>query len=351
MKIWQRTLFFSHLNTLFWTLLSFFLLYSLIDLSFHPWLFKSLKVQGPFLLIHFSYIQFIRKLHLFLPFSYLLSLIYTLAGSSQRQELLVLLTSGISKIRIFKVFFLVAVFVTLLNFINTQFLVPLATNQLMMIKYPAFSQYLEKPTIKQFEFEGGSFLVFRSYNPSNKQYEDVYFKKDELLFHAKSVQKEQGFVGHFVDLFKAHDGHFSKIGSFSKLPLLKLNLTPIDESLIQKDPNEHSLSMLHKLQKMSIYIPGLLAKLKAAYHFKLVFLVLGFLILVAAFPFSIQYSKSYSYFKVYALFIFGFVMLYLLFKGATILVEGELASPFACFWAPFILLFLGCLIPFKKRGF
>ncbi|NGX31307.1 MAG: hypothetical protein K940chlam8_00673 [Chlamydiae bacterium] len=352
MKLWQRTFIFTNLKILFFVLLGLFFLYSLIDISFHPWLFPAIKTQGFWLLPLFSAIQFTRKLHLFLPFAYLISVIYTLIKANTQKELLVLLTSGISKKRIFYPFLLTAFFVSLFTLVNTQFLVPLATNQLILIKYPQMHAYLNKSSIKEFEFEDGSFFIFQTYHPKEEMYEDVYFKKDDLLYHASYVKKEKGFVGHFVDLFKKQEGRLTLIGSFKTFPIKDLNLTHLDETLVQKDPNEHSLSMLYKMQKMPIFIPGLLAKLKSALHFKVLFLFISFLILIAVFPFATQFTKLLNAFKFYLFFIFGFLMLYLFLKGVMILVEGALVHPFFVMWLPCLLLFtLFFAIGKKKTSF
>ena len=110
----------------------------------------------------YSFLNLFGILTKFIPLAFLLSLIIFIVKQIQEKEFIILWTSGVKKIKIVNLFFLVSCFVLILYLFFSTLITPLALNQSRsIISQNNFNSFLPTIRIQQFSdsFEGFTFIV------------------------------------------------------------------------------------------------------------------------------------------------------------------------------------------------
>ncbi len=103
----------------------------------------------------------------FIPLAFLLSLMIFILKQIQEKEFLILWTSGVKKIKIVNLFFLVSIFILSIYLIFSAFITPLALNKSRsIISQNNFNSFLPTVRVQQFSdsFEGFTFIVEKRVN-------------------------------------------------------------------------------------------------------------------------------------------------------------------------------------------
>ena len=110
----------------------------------------------------YSFLNLFGILTKFIPLAFLLSLIIFIVKQIQEKEFIILWTSGVKKIKIVNLFFLVSCFVLILYLFFSTLITPLALNKSRsIISQNNFNSFLPTIRIQQFSdsFEGFTFIV------------------------------------------------------------------------------------------------------------------------------------------------------------------------------------------------
>ena len=110
----------------------------------------------------YSFLNLFGILTKFIPLAFLLSLIIFIVKQIQEKEFIILWTSGLKKIKIVNLFFLVSCFVLILYLFFSTLITPLALNKSRsIIGQNNFNSFLPTIRIQQFSdsFEGFTFIV------------------------------------------------------------------------------------------------------------------------------------------------------------------------------------------------
>ena len=110
----------------------------------------------------YSFLNLFGILTKFIPLAFLLSLIIFIVKQIQEKEFIILWTSGVKKIKIVNLFFLVSCFVLILYLFFSTLVTPLALNKSRsIISQNNFNSFLPTIRIQQFSdsFEGFTFIV------------------------------------------------------------------------------------------------------------------------------------------------------------------------------------------------
>ena len=110
----------------------------------------------------YSFLNLFGILTKFIPLAFLLSLIIFIVKQIQEKEFIILWTSGVKKIKVVNLFFLVSCFVLILYLFFSTLITPLALNQSRsIISQNNFNSFLPTIRIQQFSdsFEGFTFIV------------------------------------------------------------------------------------------------------------------------------------------------------------------------------------------------
>jgi len=117
----------------------------------------------------YSFLNLFGILTKFIPLAFLLSLIIFIVKQIQEKEFIILWTSGVKKIKIVNLFFLISCFVLMLYLFFSTLITPLALNKSRsIISQNNFNSFLPTIRIQQFSdsFEGFTFIVEKKFNNS-----------------------------------------------------------------------------------------------------------------------------------------------------------------------------------------
>lgn len=235
MKVYQRLLLRRAFSSSLWTALGGALLFSLIDLSSHLWIFSS---GNSWLIISFALAQLSKMLPQITGFAVLIGTLTAILHLHSRGEITALRAAGLSKRCLIWPLICSSLIFSLINLANYEWL------------YPTASQTLQ--VVKQKRGPGKNALQSISLGPN----EHLIFQKQEagLLYDAFIINKKQVLhcqtidimnqIGHFVDCF---DRTPSLTHSGNEKSLYLTNLQYLNNRLIDaRDPETLKISLLAK---------------------------------------------------------------------------------------------------------
>ena len=115
---------------------------------------------------YYSFLNITGILTKFIPLSFLIALIIFIVKQIQENEFIILWTSGVKKLKIVNLFFIISTFVLLFYLIFSVFLTPLALNKSrLLLSKDGFNSFLPTIRVQQFSdsFKGFSFIVEEKY--------------------------------------------------------------------------------------------------------------------------------------------------------------------------------------------
>ena len=110
----------------------------------------------------YSFLNLFGIMTKFIPLSFLIALIIFILKQIQENEFIILWTSGVKKIKVINLFFLISCFVVFFYIIFSSFITPLALNKSRhLLNKDGFNSFLPTIRIQQFSdsFQGFTFLV------------------------------------------------------------------------------------------------------------------------------------------------------------------------------------------------
>ena len=180
----------------------------------------------------YSFLNLFGIITKFIPLSFLLALIIFIIKQIQENEFIILWTSGVKKIKVVNVFFLISSFILLFYLICATIVTPIVLNQSrILIGGQGFNSFLPTVRVNQFSdsFQGFTFMVEKKFK-NEIQNVFIYDKSNTLknLTSEKSdkfsttILSEKGIVGEkkwFYLMVKL----FQQILIVQKIILLNLN--------------------------------------------------------------------------------------------------------------------------------
>ncbi len=131
--------------------------------------FLDLVVESGYSIItyfQYSFLNIFGILTKFIPLSFLLALMVFIVKQIQENEFIILWTSGVKKLKLINLFFIVSLFILFFYLIFAIFLTPLALNQSRLIlSKDGFNSFLPTIRIQQFSdsFQGFTFIVEKKF--------------------------------------------------------------------------------------------------------------------------------------------------------------------------------------------
>ncbi len=353
MTIWQRYFLreITKIFTLF--LFGFFFLYFAIDYSLHMQDFlKDKSIQIGDLLIYYGY-QFIKRAPLLLPLALLIATVKVLTTLTHHRELVALQMSGLSTRKLLAPFFLVAICATLFNLLSYEFLLPNSLGYLdkFYAKHLRHAKAGKNNEVKSFTLKDGTKLIYQTYLPEQKSFFDViWLKSGQEIWRMKYLTADpENPTAKYIDRLVCNpQGFFEKKESFSKRVFSEISW---EKELHRKGytPYENrSVSELFQLGYLKKIPPFMKMEVRTQLYYKCFIPFLSLLVVIAAAPFCIRYSRTTSPFLIYACSLFAYIAFFTLMDAAVILGENRVASPFCAIFVPFLALALPFTWRFNK---
>ena len=146
-----------------------------------------------------------------IPLSFLLSLMIFLVKQIQENELIILWTSGVKKLKIVNLFFVISLFILIFYLFFSSFLTPLALNKSRnLLNKEGFNSFLPTIRIQQFSdsFKGFTFIVEEKFQNEIKNVfmydkskalknltsNDAEFSTTTIIAKEGIVEEKNGFI-------------------------------------------------------------------------------------------------------------------------------------------------------------
>lgn len=339
-KIWERYFVWEFFKTFFFFIIGFYSLYILIDYSSRSGSFHHQHVQFKWLETIIYYVcEFVKKSEVLIPFAILIASIRTLCSLNAHNELIALMSSGISLRMLMRPFLLAGLFFTCMMYLNTEFLLPKAMKNLKQIEDGrSKAKHRENKTAaaQHIALEDSTTLIFQSYDSAQNRFFDTYWVRsiDEIYrikyLYPYPEDSSNVPIGYFVDhLTRNPEGELIVDASFKTktFPEIHFNRRTLFETITL--PEELAISELWK--KVPDKLDTVTEKDSQAATVLYQKLFLPWLCLLAVIgpaPFCLRFTRHLPVFFIYSCSIFGLVAIYLTIDAAVLLGKRQILSPF-----------------------
>ncbi len=290
----------------------------LIEFAFH-FPFKSNQIM-----LHHLVATFFKWWEIFLPLSFLISLIKTLSSMQKANEVIMLEVSGISKAKISAPLFFISLVACMSTYFCHQYILPRTSPWLL--EELKLSQKISTPSKYEVRFlSDGSRII---YIPFHEQLINLYWiKSHNEIWHCEQISFEgESPIGMFVDKMQKNPaGQFLKTASYHKfaLPPSFLKAKPkVERSSCPSIGTLFNLLTEHTLSLTSDkgYVYSLLCYKMINPWFPTM-VVTGFL------PFLLPFQKRRRTTNLYLIGTLCFFLFHTLIKACIILAEHYVVSP------------------------
>lgn len=274
-----------------------------------------------------------------LPFAFLLALLFVLNDLNNKRQWLALQACKITYRRLLRPFLLAALLISAFLWINNQYFARFAMlKPLEKKKTSYFSSSSEK--VRALKLKAGGYIFFQSFNPDTKTLTDIFWlpEKDTTLWHMNFLQIGSNPVVAYDAKELAPDSQgayfLKEVHDTLILPSFRFELPDDTEELL--DTKEQSLLLL---AKKACLFPQNDQEAKASTHFfmKLLTPLLPLLLLFAAVPSALRFTKNSSSFPLFAFWSAFYIVIVALIDASFFLGESLLLNPLLAITIPLLV--------------
>lgn len=332
-------------------LLIFYGLYVLIDYSSHlsgaHYHHSSLNLRDFF--IQYA-CEFVIRAEILLPFALLIGTVFTLTAMNQRKELIALLASGYSLLRLMHPYIISACIGVAILYVNNEFLLPKALKRQSSFdqKHANHRKTLDHMvSAHHLALKDGSTIIYRTFDPLAKTLNEVYWiSSNQEIWRMELLEPfTQTPKGILVDRFQKIGQNFVHTNAFQEysFPSMHFDQKKLSETFITPDQlplsslllNAPSSKVAEESEKAARSLTELYRKLSLPW--------LALLAVIGPATFCLKFTRQLPIFFIFAGNIFGMVAIYLLINALSVLGERQVLSPFTAVIIPmafFISVFL-----------
>lgn len=349
-KIWERYFLWEVCKSTLFFLFCFYGLYVLIDYASHSASFHRHHIKFQWLEVALYYFcEFAKRVEVLLPFALLIATIRTLSALNVHNELIALMSSGISMRTLMRPFVFLGLFCTFLMYLNIEIILPIAMKELKLIddrRELQKAKHRQKAAAQHLSLEDESTVIFQRYDSSQNFFFDAYWIRsiDDVYrikyLYPNNLTEDRIPTGKFVDhLVRDAQGQLVVMETLDTkaFPNMRFN----DQILLETitSPEEESLSELwNKLPEAKPILNEKESRILSAFYQKLAMPWLCLLAIMGAAPFCVRITRNLPIFFIYAGSIFGLVAVYLILDAAVLLGERQALAPFWAIWPVFALI-------------
>lgn len=342
-KIWQRY-FLAELTKVFCLVLfCFYGLYVIIDYASHTSGLPNhhLQIQWKDLGLYYFHI-FVSRAEILIPLALIIAVVKTLCTLNTRNELVALMAGGIKLKELLRPFVIVGLSLTILLFLNEEYLLPPALKALQRIEDSSKNAKRQKSqivSVQSVPLEDGSIILYQSYDSAHEMFFDAYWIRsaDDIYRMKYLFPYSKVPIGRYVDhLIRDKSGDLASIESLESrfFKEMKFNPDVLHETLM--NPNFMTVEELwRQLPKSSEAYSERESQMLASFYWKLFIPWLCLFAVVAPAPFCVRFSRTLPVFFIYVSGIFGLIAFYLVLDAALIMAERQVADPILVLGIPF----------------
>lgn len=344
-KIWERYFFAELIKSTLFFLFTFYGLYVLIDYANHAASFHRHHIQFHWgeTSLYYS-CELIRRLNILLPLALLLAAIRLLCQLNTHNELIALMSSGISKKTLMRPLLCLGILGTLLLYINAEVVFPAALNKLKRIEDSRSnrSKHHKTTAANHLALEDHSILLFQNYDTDQQRFFDSYWIRNandiyRIKYLYTHLDQNTPPTGHYVEhLTRDSTGQLITVASLQEQPFPEIHfktqtlfdtITPPEELSLSELWQQLPSGYVSKSEKESQVI--------AAFYHKLFMPWICLLAVIGAAPFCLQITRNLPIFFIYAGSIFGLLAFDLVLSAAVLLAKRQVLPPHHAIVVPF----------------
>lgn len=341
-ELWQKLLLREMIHWFGLLVISLFILFSCIDLSLHSHLVGEGQITG-WQLFGYYLSQFSRRAPLFLSLSFLLAFLTITRRAHQTGEFIALYAAGISCRRIFFLFFLASLSLSLLLLLNEEFIHPLASRFTNHFERNILGKSLSNQDPPAYSLLSDGSLLFYQTGLQKKGLVDLYWvaaDRSSFFYAEKAWVAGSSARGAHIARYARDDQRQYRLleesaeGELLELsPLLKMGmnaLVPAEEmALSQLWWHSHypKLQPYDRQHGLSI-----------SFHKKLLVVLFPPLLICALASSVLPPDRRRPSLLLYAGSLFGLIFFAAATEAEALLAERCQLSPALIFWVPFSLL-------------
>jgi len=341
-KIWERKIFFNTIKFILFFLFAIFLIVTVIDFSVHSAKIFTHSKTSISLILKYYFNLFFIQLNLFLSLTFLLAIIKVLSDMNIHHELTALRMAAISAKKLSRPFFIIAIFISIISFVNFQYFYPksLSFKDNFKEKYLKKTKYTKKMRPNIIYLEDGAKLVYQKYDQLQNKLFDVYFIKNSSdIWHAKYLSfNENEAIGKYVDHLTRKEINFEKIESHQNYTFKDIALHE-NTNMFEPFENRSITNLIKQNSSKNICLKEK-NEILSYLNYKLAMPFVSLIIVLAIFPPLITFSKNISIFFISTLALFGFIFFHTIMDSALILAENAARTPYIILWLPVIVISL-----------
>ncbi|MBA3957650.1 MAG: LptF/LptG family permease [Parachlamydiaceae bacterium] len=357
--IWERYFLKEICKTTFFFIACFYGLYVLIDYASHSASFHHHQIQFQWGEVSLYYVcELAERLEILLPFALLLATIRTLCNLNVHNELIALMSSGISLKRLLRPFLIVGIAATAFMYLNTEFFLPTALTELKHIDTARSNKKTKnrpKAAAKHLTLDDGSTMIFQRYETADNYFFDAFWVRsiDDVYrikhLYPNTQNQDKAPFGEFVDhLQRNQEGQLIVAESVEHktFPEMRFNKKTLFETITH--PEEQSISVLWSKLPSGNIQSDKDARLIATFYKKLANPWFCLFVILGPAPFCLFITRRLPIFFIYAGCIFALLAGFLIID-AFVLLGGRQALPaFWAVWTPFALIAGVCVYRYAR---
>ena len=350
-QIWKRYFLIELTKVFILFICSFYFLYVLIDYSVHTKAFQSTQVSFFNIVLYYIY-QFTKRADILVPITLMIATIKVLTASNLCNEIVALVTGGVSLKKVLSPFLGAAFFCLSLLFLNFQFLLPIALCKITAFEERYFKNKVEETENKQVNalvLEDNTLLIYHSYDQEKKAFFDVFWLKNcDQLWRIQSLfPYEKIPIGKYVDfLSRTPEGEIVKVASYDEIAFPEIEFCSQALFNAVHPPRMQSISQLarHVGWKQAKFGMGKMndreAEAATHFYFKLMIPFACLLAVLGPAPYCLRFSRHLPIFLIYALSLFGLITFFTFMNALVILGVGQVIPPLLVILIPQTIFFL-----------
>lgn len=350
-NVWERYFFKEWLKVFLLFLGCFYFLYVLIDLSAHTKVFHQNTIRYVDILLYYL-CQFTRRADILIPFALLIGVIKVLTTLNQRNELVVLVTSGIPLKRLLRPFFAASILCMTLLYFNFQWVTPKSLQQLQSFEDHFFRDKTKKEDsslVHHLFLEDHSLLIYRTYDPIQNAFIDAFWihSLDDLYRIKALYPYEKIAKGTYVDhLIRASSGTLIHKNSFETFTFPQMTFEGKSLYAASHPPRWQTFTQLasHIPWRQIYFGFGKMSDREAqavsCFYYKLLFPLVCLLCVICPAPFAMRFSRFLPIFFIYCFSLFGMIAFFTLVNSSVILGESQVMPPAWAISFPFLGFFM-----------
>ena len=334
MKLQDR-LFFAKVSRSFSiSLMALLAIFFLIDYAFQA---KGLLEETPGMILRYYTSRVSSFANILFPFAFLLAILFVLIDLNNKRQWVALQACKITPLMMLRPFILVALLLTLLLWTNSQWLSPLVTYTSGKERSEG-SFGLQTNKVHSLRLKDDSLLFFHHFDTEKQTLHDIFWLPDSRsLWHIDTLHIDHTppIAKSAKQLIQDEMNRYQLIQTYETLTLDQFCLELPEESDELLDMKVQPLTLLYK--KATLFPKNdHQAKATSAFLNKLLMPLLPLLLLLAAAPSALRFSKVFSPFALFSFWVAFYIILTALFDAAFFFGESFLINPLIAITMAFI---------------